>query len=87
MCTIITILFIFQISDIVVGEEPNVSAKDVLLRWAKKSTAKYPGVKVGDFTSSWRDGLAFNAIIHRNRFDMHLMLKNYRLDKSKHLIY
>nr|XP_024217733.1 dystonin isoform X10 [Halyomorpha halys] len=65
-----TIILHFQISDIVVGEEPNVSAKDVLLRWAKKSTAKYPGVKVSDFTSSWRDGLAFNAIIHRNRPDL-----------------
>ncbi|XP_073988678.1 dystonin-like protein short stop isoform X7 [Rhodnius prolixus] len=66
-----TIILHYQISDIVVGEEANVvSAKDVLLRWARKSTAKYPGVKVQDFTSSWRDGLAFNAIIHRNRPDL-----------------
>ncbi|BET00336.1 Growth-Arrest-Specific Protein 2 Domain [Nesidiocoris tenuis] len=65
-----TIILHFQISDIVVGEEPNVSAKDVLLRWARKSTHRYPDVKVNDFTSSWRDGLAFNAIIHRNRPDL-----------------
>lgn len=58
---------VFQISDIVVGQEPNVSARDALLRWARRTTAKYPGVQVRDFTSSWRDGLAFNAIIHRNR--------------------
>lgn len=58
---------LLQISDIVVGQEPNVSARDALLRWARRSTAKYPGVQVRDFTSSWRDGLAFNAIIHRNR--------------------
>jgi hypothetical protein len=56
-----------QISDIVVGQEPNVTAKDVLLRWARRTTARYPGVRVTDFTGSWRDGLAFNAIIHRNR--------------------
>jgi dystonin len=59
-----------KISDIVVGQEPNVSAKDYLLRWAKRTTTKYPGVNVVDFTKSWRDGLAFSAIIHRNRPDL-----------------
>ena len=59
--------FFLQISDIVVGQEPNVSARDALLRWARETTAKYPGVQVTDFTSSWRDGLALSAIIHRNR--------------------
>ena len=62
-------LSLFQISDIVVGQE-DVSAKEALLRWARKTTDRYPGVKVSDFTSSWRDGLAFNAIIHRNRPDL-----------------
>ena len=59
----------FQISDIVVGQE-DVSAKEALLRWAQKTTHRYPGVKVDNFTGSWRDGLAFNAIIHRNRPDL-----------------
>ncbi|XP_056639436.1 microtubule-actin cross-linking factor 1 isoform X38 [Diorhabda sublineata] len=65
-----TIILHFQISDIVVGQEPNVSAKDYLLRWAKRTTHRYPGVNVVDFTKSWRDGLAFTSIIHRNRPDL-----------------
>lgn len=72
--------FFFQISDIVVGQEPNVTAKDYLLRWAKKTTNKYPGVRVTDFTSSWKDGLAFSAIIHRNRPD----LLDWRQTRGQH---
>lgn len=65
------IFFTFiQISDIVVGQEDNITAREALLRWARKSTARYPGVRVNDFTSSWRDGLAFTALIHRNRPDL-----------------
>ncbi|XP_035712122.1 microtubule-actin cross-linking factor 1 isoform X8 [Folsomia candida] len=65
-----TIILHFQISEIVVGMEENVSAKEALLAWAKKSTAKYPGVRVGDFTKSWKDGLAFCALLNRNRPDL-----------------
>ncbi|XP_055317105.1 dystonin isoform X42 [Sitodiplosis mosellana] len=65
-----TIILHFQISDIVVGQDDNVTAREALLRWARRSTARYPGVRVNDFTSSWRDGLAFSALVHRNRPDL-----------------
>ena len=61
--------FALQISDIVVGQE-DLNAKEALLRWAQKTTHRYPNVAVSDFTQSWRDGLAFSAIIHRNRPDL-----------------
>ncbi|KAL9875799.1 dystonin-like protein short stop isoform 24-T27 [Glossina fuscipes fuscipes] len=65
-----TIILHFQISDIVVGKEDNVSAREALLSWARRSTSRYPGVRVNDFTTSWRDGLAFSALVHRNRPDL-----------------
>ncbi|XP_014207647.1 plectin-like [Copidosoma floridanum] len=65
-----TVILHFQISDIVVGQESHVTAKEALLRWARRSTARYPSVHILDFTTSWRDGLAFSALLHRNRPDL-----------------
>lgn len=41
-----------------------------LLEWCKEVTAHYPGVRVTNLTTSWRNGLAFCAIINHFRPDL-----------------
>ncbi|KAI5171639.1 actinin alpha 1/4 [Pancytospora epiphaga] len=43
------------------------SIKNDLLAWVQKVTEPYDNVSVKNFTTGWKDGLAFNAIIHRFR--------------------
>ncbi|XP_044277494.1 dystonin isoform X16 [Varanus komodoensis] len=66
-----TIILHFQISDIhVTGESEDMSAKERLLLWTQQTTEGYAGIRCENFTTCWRDGRLFNAIIHKYRPDL-----------------
>ncbi|XP_075003703.1 EH domain-binding protein 1 isoform X11 [Calonectris borealis] len=52
----------------VLGRKPNASQS--LLVWCKEVTKNYRGVKITNFTTSWRNGLSFCAILHHFRPDL-----------------
>ncbi|KAF2364920.1 Calponin domain [Trinorchestia longiramus] len=46
------------------------SLEKTLLAWCRQSTKGYTGVDIRNFSSSWSDGLAFNALLHRHYPDL-----------------
>lgn len=66
-----TIILHFQvsssISDIQVnGQSEDMTAKERLLLWSQRMTGGYQGIRCDNFTTSWRDGKLFNAVIHKH---------------------
>ncbi|KAF0031419.1 hypothetical protein F2P81_015974 [Scophthalmus maximus] len=45
---------------------PNAkNVKQMLLDWCRAKTEPYEGVDIKNFSSSWKDGIAFCALVHR----------------------
>ncbi|MFT7816311.1 plectin-like isoform X1, partial [Arapaima gigas] len=74
-----TIILHFQISDIQVnGQSDDMTAKEKLLLWSQRMAEGYQGIRCDNFTTSWRDGKLFNAIIHKHKPKLIDMGKVYR---------
>uniref|UniRef100_A0A8C5Q7K6 Plectin n=1 Tax=Leptobrachium leishanense TaxID=445787 RepID=A0A8C5Q7K6_9ANUR len=81
-----TIILHFQISDIqVTGQSEDMTAKEKLLLWSQRTTEGYQGLRCDNFTSSWRDGRLFNAIIHRHKPMLIDMNRVYRQNNLENL--
>ncbi|CAF4311249.1 unnamed protein product, partial [Rotaria sp. Silwood2] len=82
-----TIILRFQIQDITIEEYESTetkSAKDALLLWCQMKTADYPNINVRNFTTSWKDGLAFCGLIHKHRPDLIPQFKTLTKDNPNH---
>uniref|UniRef100_A0A8D0ER93 Calponin-homology (CH) domain-containing protein n=1 Tax=Strix occidentalis caurina TaxID=311401 RepID=A0A8D0ER93_STROC len=68
-----SIILHWQVKDVmknIMAGLQQTNSEKILLSWVRQSTRNYPQVNVINFTSSWSDGLAFNALLHSHRPDL-----------------
>uniref|UniRef100_A0A3Q3G7S7 Plectin n=1 Tax=Labrus bergylta TaxID=56723 RepID=A0A3Q3G7S7_9LABR len=81
-----TIILHFQISDIQVnGQSDDMTAKEKLLLWSQRMVEGYQGLRCDNFTTGWRDGKLFNAILHKHRPSLIDMGQVYRQSNQENL--
>ncbi|XP_078330229.1 dystrophin-like isoform X4 [Crassostrea virginica] len=65
-----SIILHWQVKDVmkdVMDDLQQTNLERTLLTWCRQCTEGYQRVDINNFTSSWRDGLAFNALLHHFR--------------------
>ncbi|XP_052832324.1 dystrophin isoform X2 [Octopus bimaculoides] len=68
-----SIIVHWQVKDVMkdaMGELQQSNLEQMLLEWCKEITKDYDKVELKNFTTSWKDGLAFNALIHKHRSEL-----------------
>ncbi|XP_054051234.1 utrophin isoform X2 [Rissa tridactyla] len=68
-----SIILHWQVKDVmknIMSDLQQTNSEKILLSWVRQSTRPYSQVNVLNFTTSWADGLAFNAVIHRHKHEL-----------------
>uniref|UniRef100_A0A8C2R545 Utrophin n=1 Tax=Capra hircus TaxID=9925 RepID=A0A8C2R545_CAPHI len=68
-----SIILHWQVKDVmkdIMSDLQQTNSEKILLSWVRQSTSPYSQVNVLNFTTSWTDGLAFNAVLHRHKPDL-----------------
>uniref|UniRef100_A0A670ITU7 Utrophin n=1 Tax=Podarcis muralis TaxID=64176 RepID=A0A670ITU7_PODMU len=85
-----SIILHWQVKDVmkdIMSDLQQTNSEKILLSWVRQSTRPYSEVNVLNFTTSWADGLAFNAVIHRHKpelFSWDKVTKMAPVDRLEH---
>lgn len=85
-----SIILHWQVKDVmkdIMSDLQQTNSEKILLSWVRQTTRPYSQVNVLNFTTSWTDGLAFNALLHRHKpdlFSWDRVVKMSPIDRLEH---
>ncbi|NXE75481.1 UTRO protein, partial [Cochlearius cochlearius] len=83
-----SIILHWQVKDVmknIMSDLQQTNSEKILLSWVRQSTRPYSQVNVLNFTTSWADGLAFNAVIHRHKPELFSWDKVIKMSPTERL--